>query len=134
MLRTLVLWVSQPIEIRSTPVAAICGTIALPDAYLKQIAVYFASSRPPFPAPAVPTVSNDILAPGDENECGPALGDKPPSRAETPLGTGNSANQKNSADKQIFPRRKKGYLFPVPKLREFAPATKSSGRCRGFGC
>src|SRR6478672_3919109 len=31
----------------------------LPDAYLKQIAEHFASLRPPFPPPAVPTVSNE---------------------------------------------------------------------------
>ena len=37
----------------------------LPDAYLKQIAEHFASLRPPFPPPAVPTVSNDILARGE---------------------------------------------------------------------
>ncbi len=37
----------------------------LPDAYLQQIAEHFASLRPPFPAPAVPTVSNDILARGE---------------------------------------------------------------------
>ena len=37
----------------------------LPDAYLKQIAEHFASLRPPFPAAAVPIVSNDILARGE---------------------------------------------------------------------
>jgi cytochrome c553 len=37
----------------------------LPDAYLKQIAEHFASLRPPFPAPAVPVVSNEILARGE---------------------------------------------------------------------
>jgi cytochrome c553 len=37
----------------------------LPDVYLKQIAAHFASLRPPFPPPAVPTVSNDILARGE---------------------------------------------------------------------
>lgn len=37
----------------------------LPDAYLKQIAEHFASLRPPFPAPAVPTVSNEILTRGE---------------------------------------------------------------------
>src|SRR6202047_2133542 len=37
----------------------------LPDAYLKQIAEHFASLRPPFPAPAIPVVSNEILARGD---------------------------------------------------------------------
>ena len=37
----------------------------LPDAYLQQIAEHFASLRPPFPAPAVPTVSNEILARGE---------------------------------------------------------------------
>ena len=37
----------------------------LPDAYLKQIADHFASLRPPFPAPAVPVVSNEILARGE---------------------------------------------------------------------
>ena len=37
----------------------------LPDAYLKQIAEHFASLRPPFPAPAIPTVSNEILARGE---------------------------------------------------------------------
>ena len=37
----------------------------LPDAYLKQIAGHFASLRPPFPAAAVPTVSNEILARGE---------------------------------------------------------------------
>jgi cytochrome c553 len=36
----------------------------LPDAYLKQMADHFASLRPPFPAPAVPAVSNDVLARG----------------------------------------------------------------------
>ena len=34
-------------------------------AYLKQMADHFASLRPPFPAPAVPTVSNDVLARGE---------------------------------------------------------------------
>src|SRR5580692_3500994 len=34
----------------------------LPDAYLKQIAEHFASLRPPFPAPAVPTDSKEVLA------------------------------------------------------------------------
>jgi len=38
---------------------------SLPDAYLKQIAEHFASLRPPFPAPAVPVVSNEILARGE---------------------------------------------------------------------
>jgi cytochrome c553 len=37
----------------------------LPDAYLKQIAEHFASLRPPFPAPAIPVVSNEILARGE---------------------------------------------------------------------
>jgi cytochrome c553 len=37
----------------------------LPDAYLKQIAEHFASLRPPFPAPAVPVVSNEILTRGE---------------------------------------------------------------------
>src|SRR5882724_7888491 len=37
----------------------------LPDAYLKQIAEHFASLRPPFPPPAIPTVSQDILARGE---------------------------------------------------------------------
>jgi cytochrome c553 len=37
----------------------------LPDPYLKRIAEHFASLRPPFPAPAIPVVSNDILARGE---------------------------------------------------------------------
>jgi cytochrome c553 len=37
----------------------------LPDAYLKEIAEYFASLRPPFPPPAIPTVSKEILARGE---------------------------------------------------------------------
>ncbi len=37
----------------------------LPDAYLKDIADYFASLRPPFDTPAIPTVSPDILARGE---------------------------------------------------------------------
>ena len=37
----------------------------LPDAYLKQMAEHFASLRPPFPPPAIPTVSNEILARGE---------------------------------------------------------------------
>jgi cytochrome c553 len=37
----------------------------LPDAYLKQIAEHFASLRPPFPAPAVPTDSKEVLARGE---------------------------------------------------------------------
>jgi cytochrome c553 len=37
----------------------------LPDAYLKEIAEYFAALRPPFPPPAVPTVSKEILARGE---------------------------------------------------------------------
>src|SRR6202049_2260430 len=37
----------------------------LPAAYLQQIAEHFASLRPPFPAPAVPTVSNEILTRGE---------------------------------------------------------------------
>lgn len=37
----------------------------LPDAYLKEIATYFASLRPPFAAPAIPTVSAEILARGE---------------------------------------------------------------------
>lgn len=37
----------------------------LPDAYLKEIAEYFASLRPPFPAPAIPSVSKEILARGE---------------------------------------------------------------------
>jgi cytochrome c553 len=37
----------------------------LPDAYLKKMADHFASLRPPFPAPATPTVSNEILARGE---------------------------------------------------------------------
>ena len=37
----------------------------LPDPYLKQMAEHFASLRPPFPAPAIPTVSNEILARGE---------------------------------------------------------------------
>jgi cytochrome c553 len=37
----------------------------LPDAYLKDIADYFASLRPPFAAPAIPDVSPAILARGE---------------------------------------------------------------------
>ncbi len=37
----------------------------LPDAYLKEIAEHFASLRPPFPPPAVPVVSKEILARGE---------------------------------------------------------------------
>jgi cytochrome c553 len=37
----------------------------LPNPYLKEIAEHFASLRPPFPAPAVPVVSNEILAQGE---------------------------------------------------------------------
>ena len=37
----------------------------LPDAYLKEIATYFASLRQPFAAPAIPTVSAEILARGE---------------------------------------------------------------------
>jgi cytochrome c553 len=37
----------------------------LPDAYLKQIAEHFAALRPPFPAPAIPVVSNEILKRGE---------------------------------------------------------------------
>ena len=37
----------------------------LPDPYLKQMAEHFASLRPPFPPPAIPTVSNEILARGE---------------------------------------------------------------------
>src|ERR1700754_1522602 len=37
----------------------------LPDPYLEKIAEHFASLRPPFPAPAIPTVSNEILARGE---------------------------------------------------------------------
>jgi cytochrome c553 len=37
----------------------------LPDAYLKEMAKYFASLRPPFPPPAPPTVSDEILARGE---------------------------------------------------------------------
>lgn len=37
----------------------------LPNAYLKEIAEHFASLRPPFPTPAVPVVSNEILARGE---------------------------------------------------------------------
>ena len=37
----------------------------LPDAYLKQIAEHFASLRPPFPPPAIPDVSKEILARGE---------------------------------------------------------------------
>ncbi|WCM21960.1 cytochrome c4 [Paraburkholderia bryophila] len=36
----------------------------LPDAYLKEIAEYFASQRPPFPQPAAPTVDAATLAHG----------------------------------------------------------------------
>jgi cytochrome c553 len=37
----------------------------LPDAYLKQIAEHFAALRPPFPAPATPTESKEVLARGE---------------------------------------------------------------------
>ena len=37
----------------------------LPDPYLKQVAEHFASLRPPLPAPAIPVVSNEILARGE---------------------------------------------------------------------
>lgn len=37
----------------------------LPDDYLRKIADYFASERPPFPAPADPVVSKDILVHGE---------------------------------------------------------------------
>ncbi len=37
----------------------------LPDAYLKEIAEYFASLRPPFPAHEIPSVSSEILARGE---------------------------------------------------------------------
>ena len=36
----------------------------LPDPYLKAMADYFASEQPPFPQPAIPTVSSAILARG----------------------------------------------------------------------
>jgi cytochrome c553 len=36
----------------------------LPDPFLKDIADYFASQRPPLPAPTIPVVSNEILAKG----------------------------------------------------------------------
>lgn len=38
----------------------------LPDAYLQKMAEHFASLRPPSPAPAIPTVSRDILARGEQ--------------------------------------------------------------------
>ncbi|SDN17254.1 Cytochrome c553 [Afipia sp. GAS231] len=38
----------------------------LPDEYLKKIAEHFASLRPPFPPPAIPTVSKEILARGEQ--------------------------------------------------------------------
>jgi cytochrome c553 len=38
----------------------------LPDAYLKQIAEYFAEQRPPLPPPAVPDVSDSVLKRGQE--------------------------------------------------------------------
>jgi cytochrome c553 len=37
----------------------------LPDAYLKEISEYFAGLRPPFPQPAVPDVSREVLARGE---------------------------------------------------------------------
>jgi cytochrome c553 len=37
----------------------------LPDPYLKQMAEHFASLRPPFPPPAIPDVSKEILARGE---------------------------------------------------------------------
>jgi len=37
----------------------------LPDPYLKAMADYFASAQPPFPPPAMPTVSSAILARGE---------------------------------------------------------------------
>lgn len=37
----------------------------LPDPYLQQMADHFASLRPPFPVPEIPTVSKDILARGE---------------------------------------------------------------------
>jgi cytochrome c553 len=37
----------------------------LPDDYLKEIAAYFASLRPPFAEPSIPTVSGEILARGE---------------------------------------------------------------------
>ena len=37
----------------------------LPDAYLKEMAEYFAALRPGFPPPAPPTVSSEILARGE---------------------------------------------------------------------
>ena len=37
----------------------------LPDAYLKKMAEYFAALRPPFPPPAVPDVSKEMLARGE---------------------------------------------------------------------
>jgi cytochrome c553 len=37
----------------------------LPEAYLKQIAEHFAALRPPFPAPAIPTESKEVLARGE---------------------------------------------------------------------
>jgi cytochrome c553 len=37
----------------------------LPNAYLQEIAEHFASLRPPFPAPVVPVVSNQILTRGE---------------------------------------------------------------------
>ncbi|WP_158812092.1 c-type cytochrome [Beijerinckia sp. L45] len=37
----------------------------LPEDYLKTIADYFAAQRPPLPPPAIPVVSNDILAHGE---------------------------------------------------------------------
>jgi cytochrome c553 len=37
----------------------------LPAPYMKQMAEHFASLRPSFPAPAIPTVSNEILARGE---------------------------------------------------------------------
>ncbi|MBU6486480.1 MAG: cytochrome c4 [Burkholderiales bacterium] len=38
----------------------------LSDDYLHQIATYFSQQRPPYPTPAKPTVSNDVLARGKQ--------------------------------------------------------------------
>lgn len=38
----------------------------LPEVYLKAMAEYFASQRPPLPSPAIPDVSQDMLAHGEQ--------------------------------------------------------------------
>ena len=104
----------------------------LPDPYLKQMADHFASLRPPFPAPEIPTVSKEILARGEAiaSNGDPQRGIPPCAGCHGPsLGGMEPASRACWACARAMSVRNwaAGDTAPVPRLR--LTACRSSRAC-----